>query len=64
MYKLIAIITLVLALMNLQAAEINRKAEDCCRTTGPAISAQGISSAAYHEPECGIGEAAYHVPGE
>ena len=66
MYKLIAIFTLILALMNLQAAEINRKAEDCCRTTGPDISAQrissGISSAAYHEPECGIGEAAYHEP--
>lgn len=62
MYKLMAIITLVLALMNLQAAEINRKAEEYCRKDTPDVYAQGISSAAYHEPECGIGEAAYYEP--
>lgn len=63
MYKLIAIITLILALMNLQGGEI-RKAEECSRKTAPVSSVKGISSAAYYEPECGIGEAAYHVPGE
>ena len=62
MYKLIAIITLIAALMNMQASEIRRKAEDSCQKTGPVISDQGISSAAYHEPACGIGEAAYHEP--
>ena len=62
MYKLIAIFTLILALMNLQTAEIRRKAEDHCQRTGQVSWDQGISSAASHEPECGIGEAAYHEP--
>lgn len=60
MYKLIAIITLIAALINLQAGEIRRK-EDSYQKTGPAISAQGIDCAAYHEPACGIGDAAEHV---
>lgn len=55
MMKLIAIITLIMTLLNMQAGQVQRKAEGQKR---------GIGTAAYHEPACGIGEAAEHVPGE
>ena len=53
MTKLIAIIALIMALFNMQAGQIQRKAEG---------QRQGIGQPAYHEPACGIGEAAYHEP--
>ena len=53
MTRLIAIIALIMALMNTQAGQIRRKAEE---------PQQGIGMPAYHEPACGIGETAYHEP--
>ena len=62
MKKLIAIITLIVAMLNIQGGQIRRQAEEQKGIGTPAYHepAYGIGEAAYHEPACGIGEAAQH----